>query len=93
MQRSIAGQAEDVLDAVRLAPRHRLAAAAMAVALEGEPGARPVPADAAGQVLQQRADLDPPRRLAGAQENRHRLVAIDMVDVDGEEAPRIVEGR
>ena len=44
---SIARQAEDVVDAVVLAPRHGLGPA---VSPEGEPGARPVPADAAHQV-------------------------------------------
>ena len=69
---------------------NRLAAAVVAVSPDGQPGARPVPADAAGQVLQQGADLDTGRRLAGAQENRHRPAALDMVDVDRKEAPRIV---
>ena len=52
-QRAIARQAEDVVDAVVLAPRHGLRAAAVAVAPEGKPGARPVPADAADQVLEE----------------------------------------
>ena len=90
MQRGVAGQAEDVVDAVVLAPAYRLAAAVMAVAPEGQPGARPVPADAAGQVLQQGADLDTGRRLAGTQEDRHRPAALDMVDVDRKEAAGIV---
>ena len=92
VQRGIASQAEDVVDAVVLAPVHRLVAAVMAVPPEGEPGARPVPADAAGQVLQQDADLDPRRRLAGAQEDRHWPAALDMVDVHREEAAGVVEG-
>ena len=89
VQHGIARQAEDVVDAVRLAPRHGLGSAVVAVAPEGEPGARPVPADAAGQVLEEGADLDPRRRLAGAQENRHRLAALDMVDVHRQGAARL----
>ena len=42
------------------------------------------------QVLDEGADLDPRRRLAGAQEDRHRLAAFHMVDVDGEEAAGVV---
>ena len=92
MQHRIAGQAEDVIDAVVLAPRHRLGPAVVAVAPEGKPGARPVPADAPRQVLEHGADLDPRRRLAGAQENRHRPAALDMVDVHRQEAAGVVEG-
>jgi len=51
-----------------------------------------VPADAADQVLDEGADLGPGRRLARAQENRHRLAAFHMVDVDGQEAARVVMG-
>ena len=92
VQHGIAGQAEDVIDAVRLAPRHGLGPAVVAVAAEGQPGARPVPADATHQVLQQDADLIARGRLAGAQENRHRLAALDMVDVHRQKAARGVMG-
>ncbi len=68
-----------------LAPRHRLDPAVMAVAPEGEPGAP-------RQVPEHGADLDPGRRLAGAQENRHRPAALDMADVDREKAARVVKG-
>ena len=57
VQRAIAGEPEDVVDAVRLAPGHGLRAAVVAVSPEGEPGVRPVPADAADQVLEEGADL------------------------------------
>ena len=87
VQHGIARQAEDVVDAVLLAPRHGLGPAVVAVSPEGEPGARPVPADAAHQVLEEGADLGARRRLARAQENRHRLAALDMVDMDRQEAP------
>ena len=55
VQHGIARQAEDVVDAVLLAPRHGLGPAVVAVSPEGEPGARPVPADAAHQVLEEDA--------------------------------------
>ncbi len=45
----IAGKPEDVTDAVRLALAHRLLAAVMAVAADGNVGVGPVPADAADQ--------------------------------------------
>ena len=43
-------------------------------------------------MLQQGTDLGPRRRLARAQENRHRLAALHMVDVHGQEAALIVVG-
>ena len=92
VQGAIARQAEDVVDAVLLAPCHGLGPAVVAVPPEGEPGARPVPADAPHQMLEEGADLGARRRLAGAQENRHRLAALHMVDVHRQEAPRVVKG-
>ncbi len=92
VQRGVAGQAEDEVDSVVLAPVDRLAAAVMAVAAEGQPGARPVAADAPGQVLEKDADLDARRRLARAHENRHRLSALNMVDVHRQEAAGVVVG-
>ncbi|MCY4239040.1 MAG: hypothetical protein OXC93_11930 [Rhodospirillaceae bacterium] len=35
--------------------------------------------------------LDPGRRLARAQKNSHRPAALDMVDMNGQEAPSVVE--
>ena len=92
MERAIARKPEDVVDAVLLAPGHGLRAAVVAVSPEDDPGVRPVAADAADQMLQQGADLSARRRLARAQENRHRLAALHMIDVDGEEAARVVVG-
>ena len=83
MQHGIARQAEDVVDAVLLAPRLGLGPAVVAVSPEGEPGTRPVPTDAAHQVLEEGADLGARRRLARAEEHRHRLAALDMIDVTG----------
>ena len=51
-----------------------------------------MPADAADQVLDEGADLGPGRRLARAQEDRHRLATFHMVDVDGQEAAGVVVG-
>ena len=48
VQRAIAREAEDVVDAVLLAPGHGLRAAVVAVSPEDDPGVRPVAADAAG---------------------------------------------
>ena len=67
MQHAVAGQAEDVVAAVVLAPGHGLGPSVVGISPEGEPGARPVPADAAHQVLEEGADLDPRGRLARAQ--------------------------
>ena len=64
----------------------------MGVPPEDEPGARPVPADAADQVLEEGADLGARRRLSRTQENRHRLAALHMIDVDGQEAAPVVMG-
>ena len=51
-----------------------------------------MPADAAHQVLEEGADLGARRRLARAQENRHRLAALHVVDVDRQEAASVVVG-
>ena len=57
VQRGVARQPEDVVDAVLLAPVPPLAAGVMGVSPAGEPGARPVPADAANKMLEQGADF------------------------------------
>ncbi len=64
----------------------------MAIAPEGQPSAQPVSVDAAHQVLQQGADLDTGGRLAGTQEDCHRLAALNMVDVHRQEAAGVVVG-
>ena len=93
MQHGIARQAEDVVDAVVLAPGHGLGPSVVGISPEGEAGARPVPADAAHQVLEEGPDLGTRRGLAGAQENRHRLAALDVIDVDGQEAASVCPGQ
>ena len=93
VQHGIARQAEDIVDAVGLAPGHGFRAAVVGVAPEGEPGARPVPAYAADQMLEEGADFGARRRLARAQQNRHRLAAVYVIDVDRQEAAGVVVGR
>ena len=93
VQHRIAGQAEDIVDAVVLAPRHRLGPAVVAVAPEGEPGARPVPADAPRQMLEHGADLDPRRRLAGAQEKGQEHPYANVSTEQANEAGRRMEYR
>ena len=53
---------------------------------------RAVAADAADQVLEEGADLGTRGRLARAQEDRHRLAALHVIDVDGQEAAGVVMG-
>ena len=48
-------------------------------------------ADTTDQMLQQGADLSAGRCLVRTQEDRHRLGAFHMVDMDGEEAVRVEE--
>ena len=48
--------------------------------------------DATDQVLEEGADFGAGRRLARAQEDRHRLAALHMIDVDGQEAAGVVVG-
>src|SRR3954452_6423588 len=46
IEHSIAGQTEDEVDAILVAPLHDLRAAVMTVAADGDAGLRPVPANA-----------------------------------------------
>src|SRR5436189_148710 len=45
VEHSVAGQAEDEVDPILVAPLHDLRAAVMAVTTDGDPGLGPVPAD------------------------------------------------
>ena len=77
VEHGVAGQAKDEVDAVLLAPVHRLGAAVMAVAADGDAGRGPVPADAADETAQMAAHLHARGRLAGTQQHRdRRLVAV-----------------
>src|ERR1700756_478856 len=67
VEHGVAGQTEDEVDAILLAPLHDLRAAVMTVAADGDARRRPVLAYAADQPAQVTADLDARGRLAGAQ--------------------------
>ena len=69
-----------IVDAVLLAPGHGLRAAVVGVFPEDDAGARPLPANAADQMLDEGADLEAGRRLARAQEAFYEnLNAFDKV--------------
>ena len=91
-QHRVAGQAEDVADAVALAPAHGLGPAVVAVAAHQDVDRRPAGADAADHVAQHQRHLGAVRRLAGAQDDRHRLAGGRLVDVDRQEAAAVVVG-
>src|SRR6266852_9206944 len=58
VEHGVAGQAEDEVEPILDAPLHDLGAAVMAVAADGDPGCRPVPADAADKTAQMAAYFD-----------------------------------
>lgn len=60
------GKAEDIIDAVVLAPGHCLRAGVMPVAPEQDARRRPARADAAHEPAQMGANFDARRGLAGA---------------------------
>src|SRR6202142_2609676 len=70
-QRLGTGQTEDVVDAVVLAPRHRLRPSIMPVATERNSRLVPSRADVPYQASKMGTHLDAARRLAGPQPNRH----------------------
>src|SRR5467141_5032071 len=89
----VAGEAKNVVDALGfLAPLHRLVAAVMAVAAHQDVDLGPMPADAFDDMLEDRADLLAGRRLALAQDHRHRLAAYRFIDVDRQKAALVVMG-
>ena len=91
----VAGEAKNVVDALGfLAPPHRLVAAVMAVATHQDVDLGPMPADAFDDMLEDRADLFAGRRLALAQDHRHRFAAyrIILIDVDRQKAALVVMG-
>jgi hypothetical protein len=64
-QRLRAGKAEDIVDAVRLTPRHRLGPRVMPVAPEQDAGSRPALSNMPHQPAQMSAHLDAGRVLPG----------------------------
>src|SRR5512135_3430272 len=85
-------KARDVIDAVRLAPAHRLFAAIMAVAADGDARVGPMPADAADEAAQPAADFLARWRFAGAQDHRHRAAGCGVVNMDRQKAALVVMG-
>jgi len=66
MQHVVPGEAEDVIDAVRLAPIRDLGASIVAVAAPTQARLRPMTADATDDMSDDGADLDAAWRLSGA---------------------------
>src|SRR3954470_6281327 len=58
VEHSVAGQTEDEVDVVLIAPFHDLRASVMAIASDRDAGLRPVPANAIDETAQVTADLD-----------------------------------
>src|SRR5215216_741072 len=58
VEHGVAGQTEDEVDAILVAPLHDLRAAVMTVAADGDAGLRPVLSYSADQPAQVTADLD-----------------------------------
>jgi hypothetical protein len=90
LEHDVAGQTEDVVQAVGLAPRHHLMAAVMTIATDGDARVRPVAADTPHHAPQMAADLLAARRLARAQQNHYRTGVGGVIDVDGQKTALIV---
>ena len=89
----VAAEAKNVVNARGfLAPLHRLVAAVMAVAAHQDVDLGPMPADALDDMLEDRANFFAGRRLALAQDHRHRLAACCFIDVDRQEAALVIMG-
>ena len=62
----------------------------MGVAAEDHRGRWPALADTPDQMLEHGSDLLPGWRLALPQEYDHRLAALDIIDMDGQEAAGVI---
>ena len=91
-QRLRTGQAEDVIDAVGLAPFHRLGSGVVAVASECDARPRPALTDMAHEPAQMSAHFDARRGLAGAQHDRDGTRALGVIDMDRQKAALVVMG-
>ena len=91
LQRAGRGQAEDVVDAVRLAPVEDLRTGVVAVGAQQDVHLRPVGADRADQAAQKGADLDALRPLRRAQDGGDEA-ALAIEDDDRLEAVVVVMG-
>ena len=85
-----AGQAEDVVDAVVLAPRHGLRPGIVPIATERNARLAPTHADMPYQAAQMGAHLVAARRLAGPQHDRHGPALVRVVDVDRQKAALVI---
>jgi hypothetical protein len=88
-QHRVAREAEDIADAVALAPFHRLGPGVVAIATHDNLDRRPARADLADDMAQHQRHLGPVRRLARAQDDRHRLAGRRLVDVDRQPFDRL----
>jgi hypothetical protein len=77
-------------DLIFFTPAHSLRPAIMAVAAPHDPGFRPMAADAPGQMLYDGANLFAVGRFAFAQNDRDRLAALHVIDVDRQKTAAIV---
>src|SRR4051794_26472475 len=84
------GQTEDVVDAVVLAPRHRLRPSIVPVATERNSRLVPSRADVPYQASKMGTPLDAARRLAGPQHDRHGPARLRVIDVDRQEAAFVI---
>ena len=85
-QRGVGRQAEHIIDAGRLAEHHDLRAAIMPVAADSDVGIGPVAADVPHQTPDMPRCLLARRRLAGAQQHRHRSAGYRVINMDRQEA-------
>src|SRR5674476_1311907 len=85
-----ARQTEDVVDAVVLAPCHRLRPSIVPVATERNSRLVPPRADMPYQAAKMGTDLDAARRLTGPQYDRHGPALLRVIDVDRQEAAFVI---
>ena len=78
LQHPIAGQSEDVIDTVALAPCHDLGPAIVAVAADQDAGGGPAGADAPEEATQMAADLLPRRGPAWTQDDGDRTPGLGV---------------
>src|SRR5260370_39817708 len=81
------GETEDVVDAVVLAPRHRLRPSIVPVATQRNSRLVPSRPDMPDQAAQMGPHLDAARRLARPQDHRHAPALPGALVVDRREAP------
>jgi hypothetical protein len=81
---------QNEVDIVGFAPVHRFWPAVMAVPANGDPGPRPVAADAPDQPAKVATDHPSGWRLARPQQHRHAVATVRVVDMDRQEASFVV---